>query len=122
MQCENIFRAESIGPDTGRQRTQVKVGDIQLQVPGQHRGKIKFVIRPEDVLVSSDCRLGGKNENAFQMTLVRWRDYGSYVRVELNGHLDVVAYLSHADFAKLKAKQRSDVVVVLSMENIHVLG
>jgi len=53
--------------------------------------------------------------------LIRSRDCGSYVRVQLKGPFDLIAHLSHAAFAELKAEHQSDLFAVLQAENIHVL-
>jgi len=143
MRCENIFCGEVIGPSTslgtvqsnGSCDTQVKVGNIQLRLSGQYHGQVKFMIRPEDILVFSGSgydgdpsrekwRLGNhvQGENIVSAKLERWRDCGSYVRIGLGGPVNLVAHMTHAAFAELQGKRRSDLIAVLSPENIHVLG
>ncbi len=119
MRCDNLFCGEGIA--SGPSHTQVRVGNAKLLIAGRHQGKIKFMIRPEDVLISPDRRHNSKSENEFRVSLVRSCDYGSYIRVELNGSFDLVVHLSHAAFAELKAKPQSDLIAVLHPENIHVL-
>ncbi|MHC4461030.1 MAG: ABC transporter ATP-binding protein [Planctomycetota bacterium] len=119
MRCDNLFCGEGI--TSGPSHIQVRVGDVKLLIAGQHHGKIKFMIRPEDVLILPDRQHNSERENEFQVSLARSCDYGSYIRVELNGSLDLVAHLSHAAFAELKAKPQSDLIAVLHPENIHVL-
>ncbi len=120
MRCENIFRAEVSGKGAGGSDTRVKVADIDLQIPGQHSGKLLFMIRPEDVLVRSDPDRP-EGQNVLRARLVRARDCGGYVRVELDGPLSLVAHITHAAFAELEHKHQSDVVAELCPENIHVL-
>ncbi len=121
MRCENIFYGEVIGQNAQSSNTQVKVGDIQLQILGQHSGELKFMIRPEDVLVFSGSQNVAKGENVVRSKLERWRDCGSYVKIELNGPLNLVAHITHATFAELQGKNRPVVIAVLGPENIHVL-
>jgi len=105
MRCENIFSAAA-----------------GLKLAGSHRGKIKMMIRPEDVVVFRAGEHDSKNENEFGVRLVRWRDYGGYVKVELSGRLNLVAHLTHAAFARLKAESGSELIAVLPPENIHAFG
>jgi ABC-type molybdate transport system ATPase subunit len=121
MRCENIFSGEVTEVGTQNSCTKVKVGDIQLQIPGSHHGKLRLVIRPEDVLVSTLDDQDDKGLNKFHTKIIRSRDYGAYVRVELGGPLNVVAHLTHASFAKLKAGTITDLIAVLPPANIHVL-
>ncbi len=120
MRCENIFSAEVTGKDDGGSDTRVKVADIDLQIPGRHSGKLLFMIRPEDVLVYPGSR-PAVGQNALRVRLVRSRDCGGYVRVDLDGPVNLVAHITHAAFAELEHKHQSDVIAELSSENIHVL-
>jgi molybdate/tungstate transport system ATP-binding protein len=129
MRCENIFSGQAAGPGppaAGGTKTdsdtRVQVGDIQLRILGRHSGTVKFIIRPEDVLVFSGGRHDGKGENQFRAKLVRSRDCGGYVRVELDGSLKLVAHMTRAAFAELKIKSDETVSVVLQPNNIHVLA
>jgi ABC-type Fe3+/spermidine/putrescine transport system ATPase subunit len=120
MRCENILRAQVIGRDTGSPDTWVKVADVDLQVRGKCSGKFLFMIRPEDVLVRPDS-YPAEGRNTLRVRLVRSRDCGGYVRVELDGAVKLVAHITHAAFAELEHKQQSDVIAELRPENIHVL-
>jgi len=121
MRCENIFCAEVVGQGAQGSNTKVKVGDIQLQVSGQHSGKLTFMIRPEDVLVCPGSQYDEKGGNAFVAKLVRSRDCGGYVKVELDGPLNLVAHITAGRFAELQGEHHPDVIAVLGPENIHVL-
>ena len=104
MRCENIF------------------SDAGLKLTGLHPGRIKMMIRPEDVIVLPTAERDNKNENEFLVSLVRWRDYGGYVKAELSGRVNLVAHLTHAAFARLKAESNSEFIAVLPPENIHAFG
>jgi len=129
MRCENIFCGQAVPPfllsqestGAGSCDTKVKVGNIQLRLSGRYNGQVKFTIRPEDVLVFSGSGDDVQNENVVPARLQRWRDCGSYVRIELDGPVNLVAHMTHAAFAELQAKHRPDVIVMLRPENIHVL-
>jgi len=120
MRCRNIFSGHALAQEPESSNTQVRVGDIDLLVPGKHQGRIKFIIRPENIMLSNKP-ISGSVDNKLQVKLTRSRDFGNYVQVELKGPLDLVAHLSHAAFAELKAKPQTDLTAVLQTENIHVL-
>jgi molybdate/tungstate transport system ATP-binding protein len=134
MRCDNIFYGQVTGPGTPeagltpsraspwqQQQTRVRVGDIELCVPGEHRGKVKLMIRPEDVLIRPNYEGRSKGENEIYVKPVRWRNYGGYIKVELDGPFNLVAHLTDAVYADLKVKQGTDLVAILRSENIHVL-
>jgi ABC-type sugar transport system ATPase subunit len=121
MRCENIFCGEVISEEIQSSNTCVKFGNVQLELSGQHRGTIKFIIRPEDVLVFPESQYDGKDENKFHLNLSHWRHYGSYIRVELDGAFELVAHLPYSEFADLKAESGTSVAVVLRPEDFHVL-
>jgi ABC-type Fe3+/spermidine/putrescine transport system ATPase subunit len=120
MRCENIFWAEVNGKDTGGSDTRVQVAEIDLQIPGRHSGKLLFIIRPEDVLVYPEPH-PAVGQNALRARLVRSRDCGGYVRVELEGPINLVAHITHAAYAELEHKHQSYVIAELRSQNIHVL-
>ncbi len=120
MRCENIYSGELISSSANDCRARVKDG-IEFHVPGQHQGKIKFVIRPEDVLVFPRSSHNPKCENGFAANLVRWRDCGGYMRLELDGPLSMIAHVTHAAFAGLKPDSDKGVNVALPLRSIHVL-
>jgi len=121
MRCENIFCAEVDSRGARDSDTRVKIGDIELQIMGQYSGKLTMMIRPEDLLVRPASVHDGKDKNVIRATLVRSRDCGGYVRVELDGSINLVAHITHAAFAELQQTQQPDVLVKLDLKNIHVL-
>ena len=121
MRCENIFCAEVIGRGARDSDTRVKLGDFELQISGRHSGKLMLMIRPEDLLVRPASSYYGKDENIIRSTLVRWRDCGGYVRVELDEPIRLVAHMTHAEFTDLYGKHHTDIVAELDLNNIHVL-
>jgi ABC-type Fe3+/spermidine/putrescine transport system ATPase subunit len=121
MRCENIFCAEVTGRGDRDSNTRVKLGDIELEIKGRHSGKPMLMIRPEDLLVRPCSAYNGKAKNLIRATLVRSRDCGGYVRVELEGAVRLVAHMTHAEFAELQGMHQSEVVAELDLSNIHVL-
>jgi hypothetical protein len=121
MRCENIFRAEVTGRGARDFQTSVKLGDVELEIAGRHSDKLMLMIRPEDLLILPGSAYNGKGENVIHAALVRSRDCGGYVRVELDGPVSLVAHMTHAAFAELQEMHQSDVVAELNLKNIHIL-
>jgi len=120
MRCENIFSGEAVSAGPLPKSTTVQCAQTQLVVAGRHHGQIKFMLRPEDVLVLAGDRHSDAVENKLRVNLIRARDCGNYVKMELKGAIDLVAHLSHAAFTELKARGGSNLVAVIRRENIHI--
>jgi len=134
MRCGNIFYGQVTGPgppEAGlipsraspwqQWQTRVRVGDIELSLLGEHRGNVKLMIRPEDVLIRPNYEGRSKGENEIHVKLARRRNYGGYVRMELDGPFNLVAHLTDAAYTELKVEGGADLIAVLRPENIHVL-
>ncbi len=121
MRCQNILTAKVVGPGRGPASTDVRVGDVQVTVPGGHEAEITFVIRPEYVHLFRGEGSTEKNENELPVKLTQVVDRGAYIRAELDGALRLVAHLSHAAFAELGTTVGDELVAVLRQESIHVL-
>ena len=120
MRCENIFTGTVVESLPDSDAVRARIGAINMIVPGRFEGMVQVIIRPEDVLIEiADDNDGG--ENRFEVCLSGWRDFGSHVRVELNGSLDLVAHVSHAVFRKIIAAQTAKLAAILPRENLHVL-
>lgn len=105
MRCENIFS-----------------DDVGLKLSGSPRGRFKMMIRPEDVeILRPDERPDG-SDNVFPVSLVRWRDYGGYVKAEFSGRLNIVAHLTHGVFARLEAEPGAKFSAVLHPERVRAFG
>jgi ABC-type Fe3+/spermidine/putrescine transport system ATPase subunit len=122
MRCENILCAEAVGQGARDTNTRVKLGNVELQIAGRHNGKLMLMIRPEDLVIRPASAYNGKGENIIHAKLVRSRDCGGYVRVELDGPIKLVAHLTHATFTDLQLMHQPDIVAELDLKNIHVLS
>ena len=120
MRCRNIFSGQVLAQETDSSNTRVRVDGIDFLVPGKHRDRIKFIIRPENILLTTKSA-SSSVDNTLQVKLIRSRDFGNYVQVELKGPLNLIAHLSHAAFAELKAKPQTELTAMLPAGNIHVL-
>jgi ABC-type sugar transport system ATPase subunit len=99
MRCENILDAQVAGRIPDEPATRVRIGTVELHVPGRYDGAVKIVIRPEDVIVETadapPC------PNTFGVRLVASRDFGSFIRAQFSGPPDLVAHLPRTAFAAL---------------------
>jgi ABC-type sugar transport system ATPase subunit len=122
MRCGNLLEGEAAGFEEQRGLSIIRCGQSELMVEGQHRRRIKFIVRPENVVVLK--RTGGfhREENRFAATLVNWRDCGTYLRLQLKGPFELTAHLSQASFSRLEATAGAELDIVLPRENIHVLA
>jgi ABC-type Fe3+/spermidine/putrescine transport system ATPase subunit len=134
MRCENIFEGNCDGAAAS--------GAMNISFDGLAvatseicaMGKVKFAVRPEDILVfASDSDLP-RQCNEFSAKLADWRDFGDHVKLKLeiaayttDDHTDpsqtqkLSAHLTHAAFAQLKAQTGDKLRAVIPPENIHLL-
>ena len=121
MRSENIFSAEVTGRGVRDSDTRVKFSNVELEIAGRYNGKLMLMIRPEDLIVRPGSQYNAKSKNVIRVKLVRSRDCGGYVRVELDGPISLVAHITHAAFADLQETHQHDVIAELDLKNIHIL-
>ena len=121
MRCENIFRAEAQEASPDRSRTAAKVAGVTLEIAGAHEGTVKLAIRPEDIRIFPANQRPDDTDNHVPVRLTQQRDYGSYVRLDLEGEIQLVAHLAHAEAVRLPSGDRAALVAVLPIRAIHVL-
>jgi len=128
VRTENIFLGHACpaATETPPQRrcasgqTRVELDHTAVDVPGRREGDVKFMIRPDQVLVFPEREHTGHSHNCFELQLARWRDCGAYIRLELTGPINLVAHATPAAFSELG--HRSHLTAVLPLESIHVLS
>lgn len=119
MRCENVFQAtarilsdqESVG----------ELGPTRIRLPGRRQGRVCFMIRPEDLHLFRADRPLRPELNELPTRLVRARDCGNYMRLTLEGELDLVAHLPRAAAAHLEIPASFPLAVRLHPEYIHVM-
>ncbi len=121
MRCGNIFKAKVIDTHTDNQTSKVTLDQLQLIVPGLHEGNIKLIVRPEDVTVVTDDLHNVPADNKLAVRMTEWRDFGSFVKVHLEGEIDLIAHLPRAHYAQIKSADQQKLVAIFHPENIHVL-
>ena len=121
MRCENLLAGKVIGPGHAADTTEVDVRGVRFVVPGRHRGSIKFVIRPENVRLTSTSSPPRGSNTILTGTLIQTVDRGAYIRAALNGRVRLVAHLSHDDFAELSPVTGGELAAVVRFDAIHVL-
>lgn len=119
MRCENILIARACEAPDGRT---VETAGAKLTVDSPCRGEVRLTIRPEDVVLAPLSEERSNRQNALEVKLLRCRDYGAYVRVEVAGAVNLTAHLTHCAFAGLNADPGTRLMAVLSPEKLHVLS
>jgi ABC-type Fe3+/spermidine/putrescine transport system ATPase subunit len=123
MRGENIFAGRASGPGPRPDTTRVRVGDVDLVVPGRREGAVAFVVRPENLVVhGAGVSSPAMDAAVLPARLVRGVDRGAYVRLELAAFLPLVAHMPAEEFALLRAGDAgTDLQVIIPPEAIHVL-
>ncbi len=151
MRCENIFPAKVISQNKQQNTTTLQCNSTRLIVAGLHTtaDNLKIAIRPESIIVSNINSKGNSpynnasaattandtttttvanyninNPNTFPVTLKHWRDCGIHVRLQLQGNLDLIAYMPHTAFTVLHNSSNDNndqLMAYLPPKNIYVL-
>ncbi len=122
MSCENICEGEVVADARKPDRTTLKVARTQFVVPGCFEGKVKFIVRPENIRLSRSRADLAEGDTALELRLARATDCGVYVRVELDGAMPLVSTVSHAAFGELRAEVGDTLVATIRRGAVHVLG
>jgi ABC-type Fe3+/spermidine/putrescine transport system ATPase subunit len=120
VRTENIFSGHVRTPIAESTQTQIELGGTALNVPGQHTGDVKFVIRPDQILLLPPGEQTCYSGNCFELQVTGWRDCGAYVRLELTGPINLIAHTTPAAFSQLRHCSR--LTAVLPLPSIHVLS
>jgi len=122
MCCENICEGEAVRSPQSPSGCMVRLGQAEFAAPGQPTGKTKFVVRPEDVRLSRDDQSAPAGGIRVPVRVAATQDMGMYVRVEVQGPVRLVSYLSHADYASLSGRVAENLYATIAPEAIHFLG
>jgi hypothetical protein len=75
---KDLFSGEVSIQEPVSSSTRVRIGGVDLLVPGKLEKRIKFIIRPESNLLSTNP-ISGSVDNKLQVKLVCSRDFGHFV-------------------------------------------
>ena len=121
MRCQNILSGRALGPGPAG-TTRVGLAGVELLVPCTPAPHVKFVIRPESLrLVRADVTSEDRHYVALPVELAHWVDLGSYIRLDLNGAVPLVAHLSPTAFAELHADHQTKLLATIDPESVHLL-
>lgn len=120
VRTENIFSGCARTTTAASTRTPVALGNTVVEIPGRHTGTVKFVIRPDQIVVRLPGERTPHGGNCFELDVAGWRDCGAYIRLELTGPIHLIAHTTPAAFAALRPC--SHLNVVLPPDSIHVLS
>ncbi|MBW8015671.1 MAG: ABC transporter ATP-binding protein [Planctomycetes bacterium] len=120
MRCENIYSCEATGAIFPG-GTEVKFGNKLLVLPGSLNTNVKFMIRPENIRVFMKYAGWREDENTIPVKVLGFRDFGSHIRIELDGPAHMVAHMQYSDFQDLGIPSETNMLAWLPREAIHVL-
>jgi molybdate/tungstate transport system ATP-binding protein len=122
MRCENIFLGACRGPGPAPGTTAVEAAGARFALPGERRGQVQFVVRPENVAVERPSdRRERQGAAVIPVKLTRAVDRGAYVRLELDGPVGLVAHLPPRAFAELGVAEGAELLAVVRPEGVHVI-
>lgn len=119
MRCTNIFSCPTAGNHGNT--TKVTLGNTNLIIPGQHKDSVKLMIRPENIHLYNETLPQSDKQNSFQATVTGFRDFGSYVRIEIDMGVKLVANLTYSRFQKLDLSKTTTVTAAINSEDICIL-
>jgi len=119
MCCENLYEGDAAPGDSDG--GVLRLGPITLTAPVAVMGKMKFIVRPEKVHLAR-CGPAPPQHNEVHGTLAAIVDCGAYMRLEMDGPVRLVSYLSHAAVAELEAHIGQQVIAAIRSDAVHVLG
>jgi ABC-type Fe3+/spermidine/putrescine transport system ATPase subunit len=122
MRCVNVFAGEAAGDGPAPGTTRVKADGFEFLVPGARRGRVVFVVRPENVLVRRTGEgAAGAGVAAAAARVTRSEDRGAYVRLQLESFRPLVAHLPAKAFAALGIRDGGAAEVLFPPDGVHVL-
>lgn len=122
MRCENILDGRAASFDAESDITLVSAGGTTFPVPGRHQGKVKFVVRPENVhLTRPGPRPSGRPGAELPVKIERHVDRGAYVRLDLGGPVPLIAHMPHHAFSELGAAGGGSLLATIHPGAVHVL-
>jgi ABC-type Fe3+/spermidine/putrescine transport system ATPase subunit len=121
MRCENLFEGRAIEPTAG-DGCRVEVHGQCVTVPGRCEGSVQILIRPEHVeLIANRPAADDPTAAVVPVRVIRVADRGAYVRVELDGPMQLTAHVSHAVAIALRLAEGANVHAVIQRDRVHVL-
>jgi ABC-type sugar transport system ATPase subunit len=120
MRCENIYSCEATGAIFPG-GTEVKFGTRFLVLPGSLNTNVRFMIRPENIKLFKKYAGWHEDENMIAVKVIGFRDFGSYIRLELDGPEHMVAHVTHTQFEHLDIPKNTNLLAWLPREDIYVL-
>lgn len=118
MRCENIFDARVLSSADGT--VALQCNGVRLRARGDHAGAVKLMIRPENIVLTSQTADADPAVNQLAVKIIAWRDCGNYARVELKGPIDLIAHIPHRVFADINAAGDKPLAVKLDTDNIWI--
>lgn len=119
MRCTNIFSCHVIANNDDT--TKVILGNTNLTIPGRYKDTVKIMIRPENISIYHETPPQKEKQNTFQAIVTGFRDFGSYVRIEMDIGIKLVANLTYSRFKKLDLAKTTHITAAIINEDICIL-
>ncbi|MFH1023669.1 MAG: ABC transporter ATP-binding protein [Planctomycetota bacterium] len=115
MRCENVFE----GDFPPLPAAALMLGGMAIHVPGAGApGRRSFMIRPEDIILAKSCPPGIPS---MPVRIASHVDRGAFVRVEAEGDVRLVVYMTPAAFREIGGGSGS-LRALIRPEAVHVIG
>lgn len=120
MRCENILHGQA-EPD--RQGSIVRIGGLTLTVPDRPDGPVLCIIRPERIHIHpvEKGREPTSHVVAYHASIGHISDRGAYIRLALEGTINLIAHISPAQAEQQDLKRGKPVVIQMATDAFHIL-
>ena len=115
--AKNIFPANVVDSNNGSARA--CIGDVDLAVQTELRGKLHVSLRPEDILLSKDP-LRSSARNSFRGKITRISDRGSTLYLTVTAPPDFICLVTRRSFEEMDLKEGGEAYVTFKASAVHV--
>jgi len=115
--ARNIFSGEV--RDAEGEEVTFSIGDLELAVVTELRGKLHASLRPEDVLISKESVISSAR-NSLRGIITRIDDRGSTIYITVSTPLDFVCLVTRRSFEEMNLTEGSEVYVTFKASAVHI--
>lgn len=121
MRCQNILPGQATGPSGRHGWTDIMLGKQLISVPGNFRGNIHLIVRPERIRLVRENLQQSESAVPLPVEIRRIVDRGGHQQVEVDGSIPLVVNVAQEEFADLVLESGMKVTAVIRPESIHIL-
>jgi ABC-type Fe3+/spermidine/putrescine transport system ATPase subunit len=120
MRCQNILDSELVS-SASQGGSSLKVGDCLLEVDHVYKSAPTLVVRPEHVTITQGKPTADTDQLVLAGTLGHWADRGGYVRVVVEGDVEIIAHMPVDQGRLLESQMGQRVYACARLEDIHFI-